>query len=63
MASEVRFAEIRKLLERAGYQLVRVSGSHHIFAKSGKQLLSIPVLKGRVKPFYVRQIQHIIEEG
>jgi predicted RNA binding protein YcfA (HicA-like mRNA interferase family) len=62
MASEMRFAEVRKLLERFGYRLVRISGSHHIFEKSGKQLLSIPVHTGKVKPFYVRQIQRIIEE-
>ncbi|HTQ39156.1 MAG TPA: type II toxin-antitoxin system HicA family toxin [Pirellulales bacterium] len=62
MASEERFAVIQKQLERAGYQLARISGSHHIFEKPGKQLLSIPVHKGKVKPFYVRQIQRLIEE-
>ena len=62
MAGEVRFAVVRKRLETAGYELARISGSHHIFEKSGKQLLSIPVHRGKVKPFYVRQIQRIIDE-
>jgi predicted RNA binding protein YcfA (HicA-like mRNA interferase family) len=45
-----------------GYRLVRISGSHHIFEKPDRQLLSIPVHRGKVKPFYVRQIQRIIDE-
>jgi predicted RNA binding protein YcfA (HicA-like mRNA interferase family) len=48
-------------LERAGYQLVRVSGSHHIFTKPDRPLLSIPVHRGKVKPFYVRQIEKLLE--
>lgn len=62
MASETRFAVVRKRLERVGYRLVRISGSHHIFEKPGRQLLSIPVHHGKVKPFYVHQIQRISEE-
>ena len=42
MPSEVRFAEVRKLLERAGYVLARVHGSHHIFTKPGAER-AIPV--------------------
>jgi predicted RNA binding protein YcfA (HicA-like mRNA interferase family) len=50
------------MLEGAGYSLVRISGSHHIFAKPGCELVSIPVHRGKVKPFYVRQIEKIIRE-
>ncbi len=57
MPSEMRFSEVQKMLERAGYRLVRVSGSHHCFAKPGETLLSIPVHQGKVKPFYVRQVE------
>ena len=59
MASEVRFAEVRKMLERAGYALVRVHGSHHYFGKAGQQPVSIPVHRGKVKPYYVRQVERI----
>lgn len=62
MASAVRFAEVRKLLERAGYRLVRVSGSHHVFTKAGRAPVSIPVHRQRVKSFYVRQVEKIIAE-
>ncbi len=57
MASERHFSEVKKLLERAGYRLVRISGSHHVFAKPGEQLFSIPVHQGKVKPTYVRQVE------
>jgi predicted RNA binding protein YcfA (HicA-like mRNA interferase family) len=59
MAGEVRFAEVKKMLERAGYQLVRVHGSHHYFVKPGQQPVSIPVHRGKVKPYYVRQVERI----
>jgi predicted RNA binding protein YcfA (HicA-like mRNA interferase family) len=62
MASEVRFAVVQKMLERAGYRLVRIAGSHHLFEKPGRTLVSIPVHRGKVKPFYVRQVKRIVEE-
>jgi predicted RNA binding protein YcfA (HicA-like mRNA interferase family) len=61
MPGEVRFGVVRKLLERAGYSLVRVSGSHHIFERAGRPLVSIPVHHGKVKPYYVRQVKRIVE--
>jgi len=61
MASEVRFAVVRRQLERAGYRLARIAGSHHLFEKPGRTLLSIPVHRGKVKPFHVRQVERIIE--
>jgi predicted RNA binding protein YcfA (HicA-like mRNA interferase family) len=61
MPSEVRFSEVQKMLERAGYRLVRISGSHHCFAKPGESLVSIPVHQGKVKTHYVRQVKKICE--
>src|SRR5439155_21000150 len=43
MASERRFADVRRQLEEHGWRLVRISGSHHIFAKEGRRPLSIRV--------------------
>lgn len=60
MPSPIRFAEIRKQLEAAGYRLVRISGSHHIFDRPGGPLISIPVHNNQVKPFYARQVEKII---
>jgi len=60
MASPVRFAKVRKQLEAAGYRLVRVSGSHHIFERLGSPIVSIPVHDQKVKPHYAKQVQRII---
>ena len=59
MASEQRFAEVKKMLEHAGYCLVRIHGSHHYFTKPGEQPISIPVHRGKVKAYYVRQVEKI----
>jgi predicted RNA binding protein YcfA (HicA-like mRNA interferase family) len=61
MSSKERFPDVRNLLEGAGYELVRVNGSHHIFTKPGESLVSIPVHHGNVKAFYVRQIEKILQ--
>jgi len=61
MASEKRFSEVKKTLEQAGYRLARIHGSHHYFTKPGEQPLSIPVHRGKVKPYYVRQVERIVQ--
>lgn len=60
MASERRFADIRRALEQHGWTLDRINGSHHVFVKEGEQPISIPVHKGRVKPVYVRKIEKVL---
>ena len=36
--------EMCRLLERAGWQLLRVRGSHHVYGKAGERArLSVPV--------------------
>jgi predicted RNA binding protein YcfA (HicA-like mRNA interferase family) len=59
--SEERFAELRRLLERDGWQLVRIRGSHHTFTKPGFRHILVPVHHGKIKPFYVKQIRKILE--
>jgi predicted RNA binding protein YcfA (HicA-like mRNA interferase family) len=61
MSSEQRFADLKRELERNGWKLVRIKGSHHVFEQPGKGILSIPVHHGKVKPVYVRRIQKAIE--
>lgn len=61
MPSEVRFAVIRQLLERHGWALVRINGSHHVFKKPAAPDVVLSVHHGKVKPFYVRQIKKLIE--
>jgi predicted RNA binding protein YcfA (HicA-like mRNA interferase family) len=59
MASEQRFTQVKKILEMKGYRLTRISGSHHIFTKKESLPVSIPVHNGKVKAFYVKQIERI----
>lgn len=47
MPGEKPFAEVRRMLERAGYQLVRVRGSHHYFTKAGAPRSQFPCIKER----------------
>jgi predicted RNA binding protein YcfA (HicA-like mRNA interferase family) len=61
MASEKPFSEVKKMLERVGYELVRVHGSHHYFTKPGAEPFSIPVHRGKVKPYYVRQVEKVCQ--
>jgi len=62
MASEVRFAEIRKILEQHGWTFVRIRGSHHHFRGEGRPPIVIPVHRGRVKAVYVREVEQAIRE-
>ncbi len=59
MPSEQRFDKVLKMLEKKGYTLVRISGSHHIFDKPGELPMSIPVHRGKVKAYYVRQVKKL----
>ena len=59
MAREERFSQVKKSLEKKGYTLTRISGSHHIFTKKGSPLVSIPVHDGKVKAHYVKEIAKI----
>jgi len=59
MASETRFAEVKKMLEAKGWRMVDIQGSHHLFVKSGARRLPIPVHHGKVKPCYVRMVRKL----
>ncbi len=59
MGGPKRLSEVEKMLNRKGYTLARISGSHHVFVKPGENPVSIPVHKGKVKSYYVRKIEKI----
>ena len=42
--------ELIKLLEKEGWILDRISGSHHIMVKEGRRSIPIPVHKGKEIP-------------
>jgi predicted RNA binding protein YcfA (HicA-like mRNA interferase family) len=50
--------EFIRLLERRGWQLLRINGSHHIFGKAGSTLrLSVPVHGNR--PLKIGLLRHL----
>jgi predicted RNA binding protein YcfA (HicA-like mRNA interferase family) len=55
------FSDIRKLLEREGFELDRVTGSHHIFIKQEITFV-VPVHNNKVKIIYVKKVIELIEQ-
>lgn len=51
----VRFEELRRLLELAGWRLARTRGSHHAFTREGATLI-VPRRTPHMLPVYVRQV-------
>ena len=58
--NNVTFGDIRKLLELEGFDLDRITGSHHIF-KRNEIVLVIPVHNNLVKSVYVKRVVELIE--
>lgn len=60
----VRFDEFRVVLEAFGFELRRISGSHHIFKHANVvELLSIqPDKDGQAKPYQINQFLKLVEE-
>jgi predicted RNA binding protein YcfA (HicA-like mRNA interferase family) len=59
---DATFDDIRTLLSHEGFHLDRVTGSHHVFKKSGITFV-IPVHSNRVKSVYVKRVIALIEQA
>jgi len=59
---EATFHDVRTLLIQHGFQLERVTGSHHIFSRPDATF-AIPVHAKRVKSAYVRQVIKLLEQS
>lgn len=57
MPSDVPFRDLRRELERLGYSLERVKGSHHHFRCPGLPPIGFPVHGKQVKHVYIREIR------
>jgi len=54
---------MRDLVEGFGFRLVRVSGSHHIFAHPDiPQLVNLQSARGEAKPYQIRQFLRLVEQ-
>jgi predicted RNA binding protein YcfA (HicA-like mRNA interferase family) len=58
----VAFGDMINMVEGFGFQLVRVSGSHHIFTNPGiPELINLQEVKGEAKPYQIRQFLRLVE--
>jgi len=60
---DVRFDEICKLADVFGFKYKGGKGSHKVYTKKGiPEILNFQNVKGRVKPYQVKQFLKIIED-
>ena len=58
----VRFADLCRLVESLGFELRRVSGSHHVFAHPDvPELINLQEAGGQAKPYQLRQLLKLVE--
>ena len=57
---DVRFNDLRNLLNDVGFELKRISGSHYVFSKENT-IFVIPSHNNKVKEIYVKRVIDIIE--
>lgn len=60
--NNVRFADMIDLVKGFGFNLVRVSGSHHIYSHPAvPELLNLQEVNGEAKPYQIRQFIRMID--
>jgi hypothetical protein len=58
----VSFRDMTRLVEAFGFQLRRVSGSHHLYAHAAiPELLNLQEVDGDAKPYQIRQFLKLVE--
>ena len=62
--NNVAFADLVDLVEGFGFGLVRVNGSHHIFAQPGiDELINLQRVGREAKPYQIRQFLRLVERN
>lgn len=63
LSADVRFEELKKILEDYGYSISAPSGgsSHYTFRKKGKPPITIPKHKP-IKKVYISMVKKVIEK-
>jgi predicted RNA binding protein YcfA (HicA-like mRNA interferase family) len=60
--ANVAFGDLCALAEALGFELRRVSGSHHVFAHPEiPQLINLQSVRGQAKPYQIRQLVRLVE--
>lgn len=58
----VRFRDLLALAEALGFRVARTEGSHHILTHPGiPELLNLQEVKGKAKPYQIRQLLLLVE--
>jgi len=58
----VKFNEMLALVAAFGFELARVSGSHHIFTHPDiSELVNLQNVNGQAKPYQIRQFIKLVE--
>jgi len=61
-SKNIRFNDMVDLVEAFGFQLSRISGSHHIFVHPDiPELVNLQNVKGQAKPYQIRQFLKLVE--
>ena len=59
--ANVSFRDMCALLQAIGFELRRVSGSHHIFGHTGfPELVNLQEVDGKAKPYQIRQVLRLV---
>lgn len=60
--ANVAFGDACRLAEALGFELRRVSGSHHVFSHPDiLELINLQSVRGEAKPYQVRQLMRLAE--
>jgi hypothetical protein len=60
--ANIRFGDLTHLLQTKGFRM-RVSGSHHIFTRTGvMELINLQRQGAHAKPYQVRQVRRILAQ-
>jgi len=58
----IRFSDAQAAVEAFGFQLARISGSHHIYIHPDvPELINLQDVKGKAKPYQIKQFFEIVE--
>jgi len=60
--TNVRFGDLQRLVEALGFELDRVSGSHHLYRHPtiGRRI-NLQARGGQAKPYQLRQLLELVE--
>jgi len=60
--TNVRFADMRRLVAAFGFEPRRVTGSHHLYSRPGvPEIVNLQDVGGQAKPYQVRQFLLLVE--